>query len=32
LQQLDLDSAELEEIDRYAVDSGIDLWRGSSSS
>jgi L-glyceraldehyde 3-phosphate reductase len=32
LQQLDLDSAELEEIDRYAVESGIDLWRGSSSS
>jgi L-glyceraldehyde 3-phosphate reductase len=31
LQQPDLDPAELEEIDRYAVDSGIDLWRGSSS-
>jgi L-glyceraldehyde 3-phosphate reductase len=30
LTQLDLDSAELDEIDRYAVDSGIDLWRGSS--
>jgi L-glyceraldehyde 3-phosphate reductase len=32
LQQLGLDAAELQEIDRYAVDSGIDLWRGSSSS
>ncbi len=31
LERLDLDSAELQEIDRYAVESGIDLWRGSSS-
>jgi L-glyceraldehyde 3-phosphate reductase len=30
LEHLDLDASELEEIDRYAVDSGIDLWRGSS--
>jgi L-glyceraldehyde 3-phosphate reductase len=30
LERLDLDAAELAEIDRYAVESGIDLWRGSS--
>jgi L-glyceraldehyde 3-phosphate reductase len=32
LSKLTFDEAELKEIDRYAVDSGIDLWRGSSSS
>jgi L-glyceraldehyde 3-phosphate reductase len=31
LERREFDAAELEEIDRYAVDSGIDLWRGSSS-
>lgn len=28
LKKLDFSSAELAEIDRYAEDSGIDLWRG----
>ncbi len=32
LDRLDFDSGELEEIDRYAVDGGINLWEGSSSS
>jgi L-glyceraldehyde 3-phosphate reductase len=31
LAQGPFDDAELAEIDRYAVESGIDLWRGSSS-
>jgi L-glyceraldehyde 3-phosphate reductase len=31
LERRDFDPAELEEIDRYAVDGGIDLWRQSSS-
>jgi L-glyceraldehyde 3-phosphate reductase len=31
LERADFDAAELEEIDRYAVDGGIDLWRTSSS-
>ncbi|HTX47653.1 MAG TPA: L-glyceraldehyde 3-phosphate reductase [Solirubrobacteraceae bacterium] len=31
LARREFDGAELEEIDRYAVESGIDLWRGSSS-
>jgi L-glyceraldehyde 3-phosphate reductase len=31
LERLSFDEGELAEIDRYAVDSGIDLWRGSSS-
>jgi L-glyceraldehyde 3-phosphate reductase len=31
LERLDFDAAELAEIDRYAVESGVDLWRGSSS-
>ena len=30
LDRLDFDEAELAEIDRYAVDSGVDLWRTSS--
>jgi L-glyceraldehyde 3-phosphate reductase len=30
LQNLDFTAAELEEIDRYAQDSGIDMWRESS--
>ena len=30
LDHLDFDEAELAEIDRYAVDSGVDLWRTSS--
>jgi L-glyceraldehyde 3-phosphate reductase len=30
LARLEFDAAELQEIDRYAVESGIDLWRGSS--
>jgi L-glyceraldehyde 3-phosphate reductase len=32
LDRLEFDSGELEEIDRYAVDGGINLWEGSSSS
>ncbi|PZS33439.1 MAG: aldo/keto reductase [Pseudonocardiales bacterium] len=32
LQRLDFTDEELAEIDRYAVDGGIDLWRSSSSS
>ena len=32
LDRLDFDPAELEEIDRYAVDSGINLWATSSRS
>ncbi len=32
LDRLEFDSAELEEIDRYAVDGGINLWESSSSS
>jgi L-glyceraldehyde 3-phosphate reductase len=31
LERLDFDAAELEEIDRYAVDSGINIWEASSS-
>ncbi len=31
LDRLDFDPGELEEIDRYAVDSGINLWASSSS-
>jgi L-glyceraldehyde 3-phosphate reductase len=31
LEKPSFDEAELAEIDRYAVESGIDLWRGSSS-
>jgi L-glyceraldehyde 3-phosphate reductase len=31
LQKLDFDEAELGEIDRYAVDGGINLWEASSS-
>jgi L-glyceraldehyde 3-phosphate reductase len=31
LKDASFDDAELAEIDRYAVESGIDLWRGSSS-
>ena len=31
LERLDLDPAELEEIDRFAVDSGINIWASSSS-
>jgi L-glyceraldehyde 3-phosphate reductase len=31
LERLSFDDSELAEIDRYAVDSGVDLWRGSSS-
>ena len=31
LEKPSFDDAELAEIDRYAVESGIDLWRGSSS-
>jgi L-glyceraldehyde 3-phosphate reductase len=31
LARLDFDDAELEEIDRYAVDGGINLWAASSS-
>jgi L-glyceraldehyde 3-phosphate reductase len=31
LERLDFDPAELEEIDQYAVDSGINLWQASSS-
>jgi L-glyceraldehyde 3-phosphate reductase len=30
LDQLDFDAAELEEIDRYAVDSAINIWEASS--
>ena len=30
LDRLDFDPGELEEIDRYAVDSGINLWATSS--
>ena len=29
-QQLDFDAAELAEIDRYAIDAGINLWAPSS--
>ncbi len=32
LDRLDFDSGELEEIDRYAVEGGINLWESSSSS
>ena len=32
LDRLEFDSGELEEIDRYAVDGGINLWEASSSS
>ena len=32
LARLDFDEQELAEIDRYALDGGIDLWAGSSSS
>ena len=32
LERLEFDSSELEEIDRYAVDGGINLWESSSSS
>jgi L-glyceraldehyde 3-phosphate reductase len=32
LDRLDFDEAELAEIDRYATDSGINLWSGSSES
>jgi L-glyceraldehyde 3-phosphate reductase len=31
LRRLDFDPGELEEIDRYAVEGGINLWEGSSS-
>jgi L-glyceraldehyde 3-phosphate reductase len=31
LAQLDFDPGELEEIDRYAVDAGINIWEASSS-
>jgi len=31
LQRLDLDATELEEIDRHAVESGINIWEQSSS-
>jgi L-glyceraldehyde 3-phosphate reductase len=31
LDRLDLDPAELEEIDRFAVDSGVNIWASSSS-
>jgi L-glyceraldehyde 3-phosphate reductase len=31
LRRLELDDTELQDIDRYAVESGIDLWRASSS-
>ena len=30
LEKLDFTAAELEEIDRYATDSGINLWAASS--
>jgi L-glyceraldehyde 3-phosphate reductase len=30
LEQLDFDQAELDEIDRYAADAGINLWAASS--
>jgi L-glyceraldehyde 3-phosphate reductase len=32
LTNLTFDETELQEIDRYAVESGIDLWRGSATS
>jgi L-glyceraldehyde 3-phosphate reductase len=32
LDRLGFDSAELEEIDRYAVEGGVNLWESSSSS
>jgi L-glyceraldehyde 3-phosphate reductase len=32
LTNLAFDETELQEIDRYAVESGIDLWRGSATS
>ena len=32
LERLDFDPGELEEIDRYAVDGGINIWEQSSSS
>ena len=32
LDNLDFTAEELKEIDRYAVDSGIDLWRGPATS
>jgi L-glyceraldehyde 3-phosphate reductase len=32
LERLEFDSSELEEIDRYAVDGGINIWKSSSSS
>jgi L-glyceraldehyde 3-phosphate reductase len=32
LERLEFDSGELEEIDRYAVEGGVNLWEGSSSS
>jgi L-glyceraldehyde 3-phosphate reductase len=32
LTKLTFDETELQEIDRYAVDSGVDLWRGSATS
>ena len=32
LDRLDFDAEELAEIDRYALESGIDLWRGPSTS
>jgi L-glyceraldehyde 3-phosphate reductase len=31
LERLEFDDAELKEIDRYAVDAGINLWQASSS-
>jgi L-glyceraldehyde 3-phosphate reductase len=31
LQRLDFEPGELEEIDRYAVEGGVNLWEGSSS-
>jgi L-glyceraldehyde 3-phosphate reductase len=32
LTKLTFDENELQEIDRYAVESGIDIWRGSATS
>ena len=32
LERLDFDAGELAEIDRYAVEGGVDLWRGPSTS
>jgi L-glyceraldehyde 3-phosphate reductase len=31
LERLDFEPAELEEIDRFAIDSGVNLWVASSS-